>query len=303
MWHGETKCSQCKRPAYYKAGNSPRCGYHSEKGIRKTLPKNPVRIAEKIRAKESHRESVQWGQMQNVNHNVPGVVICTKIDGIRGQPKQLNGYLTVLPNYRHGGSNMGLGLSELSPKSLGPVDHKQPDHPPAESIENLHQFSKVWWFELDDNDNLTEIAWKIRKEGYLDKTPHRHKCDAAFLKKYGGVNIPKFSLYVRQDGTEARFTYVESRFIYCYWMEKLAKKQPQWEQLVKLRTDGYNINICGYDGYPTEKALSEHYEDPSRPFGHEKVLESMLIIDDPQEYPWNVYRRKHPDLYLGLCLD
>ena len=298
-FHGEAQCTRCARRAYYSVGGSALCGHHADKTARVALPKNPARHDEESAHIRARSERYEEARARNAAQGRPGDVTCTKIAGIFGAPQHMDGYVTVLPNFRHGTRRDGSGLPRLSPKSLGPVPHGQPGHPVAASIENMHQFSKTWAFELDAQDRVTPEAWERRKAGYADPVPHRHKFDAAALKARGAAPTPAFALYVRPDGSEARLTYVESRYVYCHWMERLAQREPQWQQLCKMRADGYNINISGYDGFTSSDTPWAHYLDGSRPFGHEKVLEAMLTIADPRDYPWNRYRREHAELYDG----
>jgi hypothetical protein len=94
-----------------------------------------------------------------------------------------------------------------------------------------------------------------------------------------------------------RYTYLESRYFYCHLYEKRAKETKEFKELKAKIRQGYNLEILGYDGYPVTRSLQEHYEDGNRPFGHELVLFSLLIIDDPQNYPWNVFYAAHPRVY------
>jgi hypothetical protein len=55
-------------------------------------------------------------------------------------PEHIEGFLKVFPNYKHQNRQDGFGCMKLSPKYLGPVDHGQPDLPPALNIENFHQY-------------------------------------------------------------------------------------------------------------------------------------------------------------------
>ena len=62
--------------------------------------------------------------------------------------------------------------------------------------------------------------------------------------------------------------------------------------------------ICGYDAYQPDPAkLYEHYCDPSRPFGHELVLYTLLSVKDREDYPWRRYYREHSELYDPLSFD
>jgi hypothetical protein len=80
----------------------------------------------------------------------------------------------------------------------------------------------------------------------------------------------------------------------------MVKKEYDYKYLHTLKDDGYNLQIIGYDGYnlqiigydgftPSDDLYS-HYIDPSRPFGHELVLHTMLVIPSPVSTP-------------GMCTD
>lgn len=66
-----------------------------------------------------------------------------------------------------------------------------------------------------------------------------------------------------------------------------------------------NINIIGYDGYSFETDdpitfTGNCYRDTSKPFGHEMALYCLLTIEDPNYYPWNIYRETYPEKYEGM---
>lgn len=255
-----------------------------------------------------HIEGVMRAKDANIAAGQRGSVVCTKIPGLFGVPVRIEGYQTVLPNYRHANSRNGRGFARLSPKSLGPVAHGQPGLPPATCIENIWQSLREYAFELDAHGDLTDEAVATRRAMYTDPVPHRRMYDAATLRKKAGLRArdplprPLRARYIRADGSPAFLSYVESRFLYCHWMETLAKREGEWMQLQALVDSGCNVNISGYDGYTSDASFDEQYADETRPFGHEKVLEAMLSIDDPADYPWNRYARAHPALYEGLVL-
>lgn len=79
--------------------------------------------------------------------------------------------------------------------------------------------------------------------------------------------------------------------------EKGAPETKEFKSLQNKIKDGENLQIIGYDAYPITHSLQEHYEDETRPFGHELVLFSLLVLDDPKEYPWNVFYQKNIHIY------
>jgi hypothetical protein len=165
--------------------------------------------------------------------------------------------------------------------------------PPAESIENYHQFAKV--FEREIPSNVTGITkeplypsqefWVKLAAGYKDKVPHRHKFPDI---KQKNKNVPLFSLRSDSKGQWKKYSYVESRVFYCQMYEKRAPQTREFQELKRRLQEGYNLEILGYDAYPITQTLLQHYQDPTRPFGHELVLYCLLTIEDPKDFPWNV---------------
>lgn len=207
-------------------------------------------------------------------------------------PKYVTGYLNVFPNYKHQNRKDGFGCMRLSPKSLGPVIHNMPGLPAATTIENYHQFAKFWQFELDEKDEILE-KYKLDRVKAYTSPPMRHKYDK-------NINIPKFSMYYDKYGKEHRYNYLQCRYFYCHFYEKLASKEKDFINLKEMIKNGYNLNICGYDGYNVTKSLIEHYTDTSKPFGHELVLYTMLIEDNNDNYPWNIYYNKNKEIYADV---
>jgi hypothetical protein len=59
-----------------------------------------------------------------------------------------------------------------------------------------------------------------------------------------------------------------------------------YKRLLVARENGTNLIIVGYDGYqPDDVNIEDHYLDPSRSFGHELVLYTMLKFPKAQ-WPW-----------------
>lgn len=56
------------------------------------------------------------------------------------------------------------------------------------------------------------------------------------------------------------------------------------------------------EGTDQAKTLNEHYVDPTRPFGHGLVLCTLLTVEDPADYPWNVYWPEHLELHTGMII-
>lgn len=311
IYYGESVCQatiksndkNCTNLAYYKEKNVYLCGMHSNKKTRTVLLKNPNKKTNRLASLSDHKETIN--EAIKLNKGKVGDIVCFQMKMMKKVPL-VSGYLNVFPNYKHNNRTDGYGCSQLSPMSLGPVVHNEPNLPPAKNIENMHQTSKVWPNEVDKKDNPTKEWYKQRLEGYNDPIPHRHKFDAKTMttlrKQVNGQNrnAPLYSLHLTDKGKEVRFTYVESRVFYCKAYEKLAKQTENFKTLTKKIKSGTNIIICGYDAYPVTKDLYAHYIDATKPFGHELVLYTLLTVADADDYPWNIYYRKHTKLYKGI---
>lgn len=317
MFKGETTCQgvyksgnkageSCKLNAYFKQNGKYYCGRHSDKDKRSDMSTNPnIEIIKNFKIKE-HSDSVEKEAIYNRENGVKGKVIVTKLK-MWGSPEDVDGYLKVFPNFKHGNRKDGYGCASLSPKSIGPVEHIMPNLPIAQNLENFHQFSKIFPFEIEgdiegdiDKGQIKDEILQMRIDAYNSKIPERHKYDAKELKKYGNVNVPSFSVYYDKDGNEYRYKYFECRYFYCKVYENMAKYLKEFLHLKDLIEKGYNLQIVGYDGYNVTKSLKSHYHDTSRPFGHELVLYTLLTVDDPKDYPWNIEYVENVEKYEGV---
>lgn len=310
IYHGEIKCESCygngkscRNNAYFEYSGQYLCGVHSKKyeNTRVALPLNPNKNQIKRDEQVKRDELVQRAATKNQIACKPGAVTLSKLKMMAGAP-HIDGYQSVMPNFKHGNRKDAVGLSGLSPKSLGPVNHVMPNLPPSANLENYHQHAKFWPFELDGSGSPTQEAFMARIKAYKSTSPDRHKHNKDIIKKYnnGNINIPKYSIYYDKSGNERRYSYVECRYFYCHYYELLAGVHPEFQQLRELRNNGTNLNIIGYDSYPPIADAMKMYTDTSKPFGHEMVLYCMLVLDDSSEFPWNQYREMYSNIYMDM---
>lgn len=295
VYHGSIKCegttaagAACRNKAYWFSGDAYMCGVHSKSDpYRQALPKNPNAKADKSSLIE-YRHSLECNAAtKNFNEGFMGTVICTKM-GMRKEVEHHDGYVKVFPNYKHQNRADGFGCASLSPMSLGPIDHGQPNLPMATNLENMFQGNKCFPREIGPDGYPKDEFYQAQLLMYEDYVPHRHKVFVDGSSARGVV--PNYSVWVDPDGNEHFLEYIESRQIYCHFYEKMAQKQEDYLKLREMMMNGYNLQICGYDGYHVTRPLEEHYLDPSRPFGHELVLYTLLTVDDPNEYPWRIHQ-------------
>jgi hypothetical protein len=319
VYHGERKCEallksgdrkgqRCPNGAYFRDGDGLFCKKHSSPTTREALPKMTARMkAERARERRAeHAATVREAAAENRGAGRKGQMILTK-KPFMGSNALVPGYVQVYPNFKDAGKTSAegniLGAATLSPKRLGPVDHEMPNLPPAKNIENYHQIAKIFPYDLDAAGKVTEWSVGVRKRAYLDPVPYRHKKDyPAIVARIGkgGKTAPLYSLFYTTAGEPREFTYIECRAFYCVWFERLAREEAEFRQLRELLDNGHNLEIVGYDAHPPADNLFDTYLDPDLPFGHELVLYAMLTIDDPANFPWNVYIREHSDRYEGF---
>jgi hypothetical protein len=354
VYWGETPCegvygktgAACKEKGRYLvlADKTVKCGIHApkDKKQRQELAKNPKAEANRDALMASRAQAAHKAAKERKGSS--GEVTAASFGGMMKEWsfEPLPGWLPIFPNNKHGhGFNYGIGascsnvcvpdtvskgdFSSLSPMKLGPVMHAQKDVPVATSIENYHQFNKVYEQELSATPCdcvRAQYEWPhfkpipefyvLRNNGYRDPKPHRRKFSLKEIKAgkkepvKGNAfhkNAPVYSVHVDPDGTERHFTYVESRYFYCFQMERLATQTPAFARLQKYKTDGYNLQIVGYDAYTPDgvdpDTLYRHYCDPERPFGHEMVILALLAIASRDQYPWHRYHSDHARVYSG----
>lgn len=297
VYHGEHCCEGkshggklCPNMAYWKLSSKYLCGVHSKRNsmLRRPLPKRSKKeLEEKRRFEEAaHSETVEIARKENAANGRHGAVTLQKMRMMH-TPVVKPGVLNVYPNFKDQNRSFGFGCRSLSPKAMGPVVHGQPQLPNALNIENLHQGSKCFAEELDDDGDPGVLYYVNRLRFYQDPEPHRHK----YKGRDGNPNIPKFFVWVDKQKAEHRLTYIQSRQFYCNFYERLAVVQPDYVHICDMIRNGTNVEICGYDGNPLgeNETIEQAYLDGSVPFGHERVLYTMLLYESrgtpKNEYP------------------
>jgi hypothetical protein len=301
VYYGETQCTgkkkdglPCQNFAYYSQAGLTVCGVHSKESLRQKLPNNPNKKQIVAQTAADHAKSIEDMAALNKANGIKGHVVCYKMAMMKN-PGYVKGYLNVFPNYKHENRKDGLGLPSLSPKSIGPIDHKQPGLPIALNLENFHQGNKVFPSEVDIvTGEPTKEFFDTQMAMYQDKIPHRHK-DAASSNANStnstNKNIPSYSIWVTPDGIKNKINYFTSRQFYCTFYERSVLKDPAYLDLLNKINDGYCMRIIGFDAYEVlpHQSLEDCYKDITRPFGHELVLYTMLT-SEPKTWPWRKYK-------------
>lgn len=210
------------------------------------MEKNPAHEKYISDILEKHQNTIITHKIDNFLNKRKGDIKVCKMHMMK-QATMLDGYLSVFPNYKHQKRKDGFGCSRLSPKSLGPVHHNIYGLPVATTIENFHQGAKMFTVDVKDG-KVTEEAKRFREFFYKDPIPHRHKYSPEQLRNLTenkNKNIPLFSLYYDKNGNEKRYTYIQSRYFYCHWYEKLVVEEEDYKKLHQIIDNGTNILIQG----------------------------------------------------------
>jgi len=294
VYYGEKTCEsstkngECKNKAYYIYNNQYVCGVHSKKEHREKLPKRSKNEEELIKKNEYDKHKITIEEARKKNGR--GDVKLQRMYMMKSVPL-VKGYLNVFPNYKDQNRKYGFGCSSLSPKSMGPVFHGQPNLPIALNLENFFQGSKVYRNEININNNPNSIFYEKQIEFFEDIIPHRHKY------KKDENNPTLYFLWKDKKGKEHHLTYIESRQFYCTFYEIFANDDKNFHILKDYVDHGYNLQICGYDAFEMKKykdetlsaTIERYYLNEQHPFGHERTLYTMLLLK-PDEYPWKKYK-------------
>lgn len=209
---------------------------------------------------------------------MPGRIVADKLRrGGRGEVPA--DFYLVLPNRDH-------DYRQLCPMTLGPVMTGETKFPVSQTLENYWQGSKVFGRDLDAGGNVGSVYALSKRLMYNNLVGKRHK--------YSRGMRPLYTIYFDKE-REVRYEYayltngnepVEARKFYCCHYAYLAKKQPQYQELLNRLKRGENLLIKGYDASLIDSQdanlqaiINRHYGDSSEPFGHEKVLFTMLCFD------------------------
>ena len=214
-----------------------------------------------------HKESIEWATKLNKYLMKRGNLRVNKIIHFRKKGDKTH---PLYPGFLNIDVTQRGSFKELSPMILGPISHNQAGVPPAQKMENLWQYSKVYQREIDSNGNIMQIFYDERIRGFNDIKGHR--------KKYPGEES-KFVYWnnKQMDKVKGR------KQIYCKYYADYVVKTAAYRKLEKMLDEGVNIQLVGYDGiyYNPEtdskgKIFKQYLNDPDFTFGHELVLAALL---------------------------
>lgn len=268
--------------------------------------KKDIIIEEKLRF---HKKSIEQSFLMNKNKNRRGVIMIRKLRNLK-KPPLILGFANIYPNYNyiHNHNNINDPNDEfyypsLSPKMIGPIYHNMPNLPRAINLENFWQFSKVWNFELDISTKMKELQpyyLKKRIEGYLTEKCIGSKYTRKELKELNVSYEPECAIYYNKYGQPIKYNYIQSRYFYCYYYQKMVIQNKDFNCLKEKLQNGYNFIIYGSNDYNPNIDYYKIYIDHSKPFKHEIILYILLNESDPEKYPCNIYYKNHRNIYQDV---
>lgn len=137
----------------------------------------------------------------------------------------------------------------------------------ARRFENLWQFSKVYFDQVDPNGNPSKQWYEWRSRGFAN--------DRAIRYPKGKGTIPLYSYW-----NEKKLGYIEARkTIYVPIYAELVQNTPSFQRLKWWYEQGFDLVLRDYDGYDYLKlglTLSDVINNPKRKAGHAFVLAGLL---------------------------
>lgn len=279
------------------------CGVHSRKVVREKLRNLPTATLKRQReAREAQMEEEQERCRQSVG---VGQIRLIRLQQRRA-PKIPEGFCPISPNAMGGQFTGSWAMLTLSPMKMGPIPtemhhegkgaHALKEVP---LLENLHQMRKAFAGEAKQENGKwvpTETYWAGFETAVYSNVPQRHK--ASSHKK----NEPLCSFWALPSGELEAVDYITSRARYCALYALFADKSEDESEFLTLRKwhdSGYHLAICGFDAfdlptresYKTDEAFADEllkvYENREHPYGHERVLYTMLLLENKALWPWN----------------
>ena len=262
------------------------CGTHKKRLTQPVkLVEDPDTVTLRKQRREFHKATVTLATQINRRNGKRGRLTVGSLEMKKETPYKA-GELNVFPNNYDRHRVGGVGVPELSPMALGPVnDHGQKDVPDPHTVENAWQCGKLFPLDADKDGRPTPAFFQKRQALYGDPRPYRHHPSARILPETG-KREPCIAWVDQSAGTDniRLLTYLGARHLYCKWFADRAREAEQFEWLEKQLDEGVNICIRGYDGRPVVDLTAE-YCNGDAPFGHELVLAAMLTMP-PEEWPW-----------------
>ena len=158
---------------------------------------------------------------------------------------------------------------------------------------------ELWWqsAKLMKSESIESHA--KRRKGIFTKREVKRSYFSISKEGVRGANF---------GGSDTIYQYVDSRYFYCKAYARYVITTSAFQFLLKLHQENKcSLLIAGPDGHPllADEDLDAAYRDPTKQFGHERVLLSLLQLYRPtssaampttyslatmREMPWEKYR-------------
>ena len=188
-------------------------------------------------------------------------------------------------------------LHDLALENVGPVDF------PSVSFPSLAHMLKLCGLHTSDfNGEIKAEFWDhLRRE--LNRPiprPRITRRAQTLIERYTDESVtPRF--YVNLSGTGVELlTLIQFRALMCRLYETLVRTSTDIRDLRRALAEGFNVVLWTANHILHQSVLADVIDDfhsEWQPFGAENIVACMLMIDDPNDYPWNVYIRRNRELF------
>lgn len=153
----------------------------------------------------------------------------------------------------------------LSPFFVGPIDLYE--NYKSINMENAWQFSKVYQYYLEENEDVGERYFKWAQDGWNDVRAHRYPMGK-------GIK-PIFSYW---NGEKLDYVMARKR-IYIPLYANAVQKTQAWQELKNLYNSTESIYLWDFDAHNLTPGNFDYWElwnNPNIKVGHAYVLAMML---------------------------
>lgn len=169
------------------------------------------------------------------------------------------------------------------------------------SLEHMVRLCALYDFEF--GDKISERFWARLDSGFSDPrlpSPRLPQSVRCLAQKYSASDaLPR--LYVNLSGEGNKImTAQQFRALLCSVYEGEVLRNPAFLELRRALADGYSFVIWTREAIFHDSEFTDlqgDFMNNWQPFTEEFAFVCMLMIDNPLDYPWNVYRRQNAEIF------
>lgn len=292
---GDEQCAgspNCTRTTRYIVGGRCLCGGHSRHlfDARVHLPLRPHHNT-------AYRASIDIATTENVARGMPGTIKLSSNNrwNFTDSPSGFVG--VAFSNLRN-----CITLSSLSFDNCGQVSLR--DGTICPSISHLIELSRLLTSEFDGT--IKPAFWARMRKGFAERGfsgSKLRRSERLFLERFpAGASNPVTSLFVhiRGDDRPLVLTHLQFRALYCRVYEQLISENTEFAAMKSVIARGVNVLLWTSDDIlhgSSPQDLFDAFMSDFPYFGAESALACMLLFENSEDLPWNVYRKRNAEIY------